>query len=237
MASDLAVVCAMPMEISPVVRRLSLAPTTIGGAPGYSGELGGRSVVAIVTGMGTASARQGTERLLGHVSVTRVVVVGITGALDNVTPIGTLVRPELVVDGTTGEEYQPAPLGTEAAAGAMWTSDRLITDPDELARLRARGVVALDMETAAVAAVCDERGVPWSVFRVISDRADGSVNDEVFHLSNQDGSPNAQAILRYFIRHPGSISRMVKLANGARHAAQAAADAAIRACSAGLALE
>jgi adenosylhomocysteine nucleosidase len=119
----------------------------------------------------------------------------------------------------------------------MWTSDRLITDPDELARLRARGVVALDMETAAVAAVCDERGVPWSVFRVISDRADGSVNDEVFHLSNQDGSPNAQAILRYFIRHPGSISRMVKLANGARHAAQAAADAAIRACSAGLALE
>jgi nucleoside phosphorylase len=36
------------------------------------------------------------------------------------------------------------------------------------------------METAAVAEVCEERGVPWSVVRAISDRAsDGSVDAEV----------------------------------------------------------
>ncbi len=94
------------------------------------------------------------------------------------------------------------------------------------------------METASIAAVCDERGIPWSVFRAISDRAtDGSLNDEVFHLSHQDGTPDPQAIRRYFLRHPGSIPRMVKLANGARQAARAAADAAIRACSAGPAVE
>jgi len=237
-ATDLAVICAMPMEVRPMVRKLSLHRTTIGGAPAYSGVLGDRSIVAIVTGMGTELARGRTERLVDHVSVKRVVVVGITGALDDVTPIGTLVRPEFVVNGATGAEYRPSPLGAAAPAGTMWTSDGLITEPAELARLRARGVVALDMETASIAAVCDERGIPWSVFRVISDRAsDGSINEEVFQLSNQDGTPNPRTILRYFLRHPGSIPRMVKLANGARQAAAAAADAAIRACSTGPAVE
>ena len=43
--------------------------------------------------------------------------------------------------------------------------------------------------------LCEQRGIPWSVFRVISDRAtDGSVDEEVFRLSNQDGTPNAGAI-------------------------------------------
>jgi nucleoside phosphorylase len=114
----------------------------------------------------------------------------------------------------------------------MWTTDELITDADLIAGLRARGVVSLDMETAAIAEECEGRGIPWSVFRVISDRAtDGSIDEEVFHLSNQDGTPNGQAVARYFVRHPGRIPRMVRLARGAKLATHAAAEAALRACS------
>ena len=51
----------------------------------------------------------------------------------------------------------------------MWTNDELITELEELATLHERGVVALDMETAAIAHACEQRGVPWSVFRAISD--------------------------------------------------------------------
>ena len=70
------------------------------------------------------------------------------------------------------------------------------------------------------------------MFRVISDRAtDGSVDEEVFHLSNQDGTPNPRAIVRYFLTHPRRIPRMARLAKGAKLATETAADAAIRACS------
>ena len=110
---------------------------------------------AIVTGMGTELATAGTTRLLDAVPVERVVVVGITGAVENETPIGTLVLPEVVVNGATGGEYRPAPLGEGTPAGTMWTTDTLITDLDEIAGLRARGVVSLDMETAAIAALCE----------------------------------------------------------------------------------
>ncbi len=231
-AAPLAFICAMPMELEPLITKLELTETSIGGAPAHVGTLGDRHVVGIVTGMGTELASAGTTRLLDAVAVERVLVVGITGAVENETPIGTLVLPELVVNGATGGEYRPAPLGEGSPAGTMWTTDTLITDPDEIAALRARGVVSLDMETAAIAALCEGRGIPWSVFRVVSDRAsDGSVDEEVFRLSNMDGSPDIEAIERFFAEHPERVEAMAKLAEGAMLATGAAADAAIAACA------
>ncbi len=136
----------------------------------------------------------------------------------------------MVVDGATGTEYRPESLGPEAPHGTMWTSDSLITDPDRLAGMRDEGVVSLDMETAAVAAVCQKHGVPWSVVRAISDRAtDGSVDEEVFHLSNQDGTPNAKAVAAYMVKHPGRIPAMARMAKDARLATERAVEAAISA--------
>jgi len=227
----LAFLCPMPMELRPVVKKLNLQKTTVGEATLYIGKLEGRDVCAMQTGMGTPLARAATERLLDAVPVQRVVVVGITGAVENVTPIGTLVIPEVVVNANTGVEYRHTPLGDHDAHGVMWTTDELYTDLDFIAGLRSRGVISLDMETAAIAEVCEQRSVPWSVFRVISDRAtDGSVDEEVFHLSNQDGSPNGRAVARYFLTHPGRLPRMMRLARGAKLATDKAAEVAIRAC-------
>ncbi len=114
----------------------------------------------------------------------------------------------------------------------MWTTDELIVDLDVIAGLRADGVISLDMETAAIAAVCERRRLPWSVFRAISDRAtDGSINEEVFRLSNQDGTPNAKAVASYVLRHPGRVPSMARMAKHAKQATEHAADAAIAALS------
>src|SRR6476469_8382533 len=51
------------------------------------------------------------------------------------------------------------------------------------------GYIALDMETAAVAAVCEARGAQWTVFRSISDRpSDGLVDSTVWEMTEMDGS-------------------------------------------------
>ena len=122
-------------------------------------------------------------------------------------------------------------MGEWNALGRMWTSDALITDAEELAVLRARGVVSLDMETAAIAQACEARAVPWSVFRAISDRAgDGTLSDDVFRLSHQDGTPNHEAIKEYFARHPDRAEMMAEMRANATLAARRAADAAITAC-------
>jgi len=228
----LAFICAMPMELRPVVRKLSLRKTRVGVVTVHTGTLDGRRVVAIATGMGTRLAREATEALLDAVPVDRMVVVGITGAVEDVTPIGTLVLPEVVVDAATRAEHRPEPLGEGTPHGTMWTGDDLTTDPAVVAELRDAGVVCLDMETAAIAEIGERRRIPWSVFRAISDRAtDGTVTEEVFHLSHQDGTPNVPAVLRFFLRHPAKLPAMARMAKGAKLATETAADAAIRACT------
>jgi adenosylhomocysteine nucleosidase len=216
----------------PLTRDLELTETEIDGTAVQVGSLGDREVVAIVTGMGTALARAGMERLLDAVSVEHVFVVGITGALENETPIGTLVLPEIVVDSATGREHRPTRLGDAEHRGRMWTTDVLTTDLDVLAELRAQGVISLDMETAAIAHVCEARGIPWSVFRAISDRAsDGTVDVEVFKMSNQDGTPNHEAIAAYFEKYPERIPQLAQMAEDSTLATERAAEAAIRACT------
>jgi adenosylhomocysteine nucleosidase len=224
----IAFVCAMPMELRPLRRRLRLRKTGLG----YVGRIGDRPVIAVITGIGTALAHAATVRLLDAVDVEWVIVVGIAGAIENETPIGTLVLPQLVISGADGSGHRPTPLRIGTAHGKLWTSDELLLDPAQHADLRAHGVVALDMETAAVAKVCDERGVPWSVVRAISDRAgDGSVDAEIVGLSHADGRPNFSAVTRYLVRHPGALPRLIRLARGSKLAAKRAAVAAIKAVS------
>jgi len=227
----IAFIFAMPIELAPLVAKRSLVETDINGVPVHSGAIDGRDVVAIVTGMGIDFATAGTGRLLDAVTPRWVLVVGITGALESETPIGTLVNPETVVNSITGREFRPSPLIEGEPAGKMWTSNGLTSQSADLEGLRARGVISLDMETAAIAELCEARGIPWTVFRVISDRAnDGTVDDDVFHLSNMDGTPNPEAIKRYIAEHPERVPVLAQMAEDAKLATHTAVDAAVAAC-------
>jgi len=215
----LAFVCAMPMEARPLARKLRLRRADVGGVKGYRKG----AVVAVVTGMGPRRAAAATRQLLSAVPVDRVVVVGITGAVDERAPIGSLVVPETVVDGATGAEYRPAPLRGLTNQGRMWTSATIMTEPSAIVD---DGVIALDMETAAVAAVCEAHGTPWSVVRAVSDRG---LDHDVVGLSSDDGPPGVGAALRYVVRHPGRVAGLVRLGRDAARAAERAAEAAVRA--------
>src|ERR1700735_325533 len=218
----------MPMELRPLRRRLRLRKS----GAGYIGKVGDRAVTALVTGIGTALAGGATARLLDAVDVEWVVVIGMTGAIDDDTPIGSLVLPEQVVNGAAGSVYRPTPLRVGNAHGTMWTTDELLTDRAVHADLRSRGVVSLDMETAAIAKVCDKRGVAWSVVRAISDRAgDGSVDAEIAGLTHSDGTANLAAVARSLIRPRNALPRLARLAKGSHLAAKQAANAAIMAVS------
>jgi adenosylhomocysteine nucleosidase len=225
-----AFVCAMPMELTPLTRDLGLVETEVDGEIFHTGRVGERDVVGVVTGMGTRLAGEAVERLLDAFDVDHVLVVGIAGAGMGDAAIGTLVLPEVVVHGPSGREHRPTRLGGADHVGHMWTNDEMITELEELVALHERGVVALDMETAAIAHACEQRGVPWSVFRAISDRSsDGLIDAEVFAMSNLDNTPNLEAISAYFEKHPEAAAKLEQMSADAMLAADTAAAAAIAA--------
>jgi adenosylhomocysteine nucleosidase len=238
----IALLAPMRSELRPLVTRLSLRrsppPPAARGGRSYDGRAGTATVTATLTGIGTAAAARAAHRVLDSGPVDHVVVVGIAGGIDDGLAIGDLVVPRAVVDGRTGTAYRPHPLGEPPPAGArvsdgvLHTSDDLLVDPDAVGALAAQGVVALDMETAAIAAVCEDRDCPWSVFRAISDRScDGMVDAAVAGLARPDGSPDLAAVARFVVWHPARVRDLVRLGRDARVAAHAAAAAAARACS------
>ena len=163
----------MPMELGPVRRAMSLRSFDDGDrfTRVYAARTDAAEVVAMLTGIGTRNAARATERLLDRFPVDHVLVVGIAGGVGEAIDVGALVVPEVVVDGDTMTEYRSTPLDGSMSAGRLETSDDFLVTDDDIARFVERGVVAVDMETASIAAVCTEREVPWSAFRGISDRA------------------------------------------------------------------
>ena len=226
-----ALLAPMRQELAPLVRKLGLRPSDADPSLRV-GTAGGVEVVASLTGIGMAAAAKAAERMLDARPIDHVMVVGIAGGVDAAQPIGALIAPEVVVDGGSGREYRPAQVGDVPPRGRLVSSDDFVTGLDEAARLLREGVVGLDMETAAVAAVCERRGTPWSVFRAISDRAtDGTTDAGVLALAGPDGSGNPGAVARYLLARPWRIVRLARLARGSRLAAENAAAAAARACA------
>jgi adenosylhomocysteine nucleosidase len=224
-----ALLAPMRSELQPLIRPLGLRPPRSESADLWSGGVGRVEVVATITGIGTRAARHSAERVLGAIPVEVLLVVGVAGGIGPTVDIGDLVVPEAVLDLASGAEYHPHLAGTVTARGILATSDELLADPERSAQLEQRGVIAIDMETAAVAAVCEREGCPWSVFRAISDRADDASTDPaIFALADPDGNPNLLAVARFVLNSPGRVPQLARLARGLRVATRTAADAAVR---------
>lgn len=222
------VLAPMRIELQPLVHRLSLRPASVAGTRVHTRATGGLRVIAAQAGIGTSAAAGTAERLLGAADVGRVVVSGIAGSIDPDLSIGSLVHPQVVIDRSTGLEYRPAPLGNDPA-GAIATSDELVSGQEEMKSLADRGVVAVDMETAAVAEVCERLGREWSVVRSISDRvSEQAVDDTVVGMVERNGDMNMGAAARYLLRHPRRTPHLARLARDSTVAARAAASSVAR---------
>jgi len=212
----------MPSEFRPLAKALTLQRTD----SGWTGAAGAIELVAAKTGIGTRLAAEATERLLDTTSFDHVMVVGIAGGMGP-SRVGDIVYPEVVVDKASGAEYRPSPLGAVQSSGRLVTHDDFDMKQPERDALVAEGFVAVDMETAAVASVCERRGVRWSAVRSISDLV-GVTPGDVIGLANPDGTPNVGASVRYLLTKPWRIPRLVRLGVDSQRAASGAAAAAAR---------
>jgi len=227
-----AVIAAMRQELRPVRKRYALRPEAQGSGSVWRGHAGAREIVAAVTSMGTEAAARWTGRLLDAYPAQHVIVVGIAGGIAPQLRIGDVLNPEVVVDERTGRSVHPTALGDAPQRGRLLTSDTL-HGRDAVERLRSQGYLAVDMETAAIGSVAEARGVPWSVFRAISDFAgDAQIDREVMGLARPDGAPDLAAIARFALTRPWRLPSLFPLGRDMNRAIRAASEAVFRALAA-----
>jgi adenosylhomocysteine nucleosidase len=230
------VLAPMPLELHAIVTAFGLTRTGASDDARWKGRVGGSDVTAIHIGMGPPLTRAATNRLLdadapGHVPVDHVMIAGICGGLDPDLPVGTLINPETLVLHASGARYRHTPPGDQPRAGTLITTEGVTLDVGLSERFFAEGCVAVDMESAAVAEVCEPKGCPWSVYRCIGDRHfDGLLDPRLVALTNPDGSGDEAAIKRLLADDPELGAKLDRLSRDTANAARLAAEAAVRGC-------
>lgn len=159
----------------------------------HRGELGGHEVIAMQCGIGKVNAAVGALTLIENFHPALIVNTGVAGGAGGGAGILDVVVGERVAYHDTycgpGTEWGEAagcpryfcppeallglPLFERQGVkkGLICSGDIFVSRPDEVARIKELhpGVMAVDMESAAIAHVCHLKGVAFLSVRVISD--------------------------------------------------------------------
>jgi adenosylhomocysteine nucleosidase len=174
-----------------------------------------------VSGIGRDAA-EAAARALVDAGVAALMTFGMAGGLDPALNAGSVVLPcELIsADGTrfvasrSWRERVAAAVSPLRAvsAGNLLTSTRAIDTPlGKSAAFRDTGAAAVDMESAAVAAVAAHHNLPFIAVRVIVDTAADTLPRAVVNAS-RFGKVQIGRLIAGLILAPGEIAALIRLA-------------------------
>jgi len=219
-----------------VTTAFGLTPDSEDAGSTWSGQVGGSDVTAVHIGMGPTLTRAALARLFdqsvpGYRAIDHVMNAGICGGLGPSLEVGTVINPETIVEHSTGVAYRHTPPGDLPLAGTLITTEEATLDHDRSRRFFEDGIIAVDMESAAVADFCQSHDTAWSIYRCIGDRwFDGLLDERIIAATNQDGSGDMAAITNLIESDPQVKANLERLGRETCKAARRAAEAAVRGC-------
>ena len=215
--ADVGIVAAMPMEVGDLLNGLKKVWKYQSVAvPVIEGECGGKIIAVAVSGMGRAAAARATEVLIAGHRPRWLISAGFAGALNPAYARNDLIVARQVIDreGSSFLVEPPPDMGASVqhARGRLLTVDRVVLRAADKAELyRSYQADLVDMESSAVAAVCQEKMVRFLSIRVISDDAHGDLPAEITAIMNPSGVYRVGAALRSVWRRPSSAKDFWKL--------------------------
>ena len=199
----IAVVGAMEQEIE--LLRESMADVkhvSFGKFSAYEGELAGKRMVLVLSGIGKVNAAVSTSWVIHQFAPDCVINTGSAGGLGKGLKVGDVVIGETVAhhdvdvtafgyvwgqvpqlpavfasDSNLSRQAEKAAQVFEDAAvtqGLIVSGDRFVHSSEGVAEIRSHfpEVKAVEMEAAAIAQTCHQLEVPFVIIRAVSDSAD-----------------------------------------------------------------
>lgn len=187
MSESIAIAYALREEVKPLLKesrvaaKLLLKTTVLTQA-----DFRGKSVVFCQTGVGMNPAHEGIEKLLSHFQPSLIFSVGYAGAAHPELKTGDLVMAN-EIRSETNDRFKTDQKNREAIELLMreeqipYRIGPLLTlwkmaDSETKKNAGQSGALAVDMETAAVAAVAAKKGIPILSLRSVFDTLDEELN-------------------------------------------------------------
>ena len=228
----LAIVTFVPQEAGPLLQRFTGRQRIAGvGRPIFSGNLAGIPATLVIAGVGAANAVRALEALRGKTTLEAIAICGVAGALDPDLRIGDVVLVSEARDpaGTAPLRPRSVPLPSGLAGvrhAAVISVNHVLITPEQK-RPHAAAGVAVDMETAALAAKATELGLPWCALRAISDAAGDALPLDFNRCLAPGGDIPLAAVLRELARRPAALPGMIRLGRATSRAARRLAEVAV----------
>jgi len=220
----------------------------IDGLRGFRARLGTTEIIGVATGLGIDRAADAARRAMRSLAPTDLVIAtGLAGALSEALQPGDLVladsllleaeRPELA---PTTVAIPPDDLARFKAAlkahrlnfatGTVLTAAQILKDgAAKRGAHAASGALAVDMESAAIAAEAHRCGLRFACLRAVLDTVDEKIVGA--ELAGPDGEVRPLAAAGFVLRNPAAVvglARMMRSLNRATAALAAALEALCR---------
>jgi adenosylhomocysteine nucleosidase len=176
----------------------------------------GKSGISILlTGIGRQNAEKSVRESLSKNSPEIVFTCGFAGGLNPDLKLGDIIFE------TSDETLFAKLLGAGAKPLKYFCADRIATTVAEKKKLRAEtGADAIEMESAAIHAVCRERGIPCATIRVISDTTGEDLPLDFNVLSKPDKNLDFGKLFLAIAKSPGKIPALMQLQKKTKFAAE-----------------
>ena len=223
MYSRIAIIAAMEGEIG--FLRRAMAPPDLTREKCVVGTLGAKTVMLLRSGVGPQST---TRRLAEATRLSApqcVLSIGCAGGLSPEIGVGDVIIPDRIVDDSSDETaYTPssgliqiardccAELSLRFHSGTTVSTAEVAATAEAKKNLATKhGAVAVDMETAQVAAWAKSVGAPMLALRTISDNSNERIPPEISTIIDPHGKLRPAKALALFARKPKLLAETARL--------------------------
>lgn len=215
---DVGIVCALNIEIAPLLERAKRVNRVRGGEFTFYGvTLGSRRIAIVETGAGRIPSQRGTHALLDGHNPPWVLSTGLSGGLTPETVTGDIVvassvsldEPDGTVLNVGQQRMEPQP---GVHVGRLVTTRQIVRLVSEKRALQQRtDALAVDMESYHVARICVDRSKPFAAIRCLSDDLSADLPPEILGIMGPKGTVRAGAVLGALWHRPGCVTDLWSL--------------------------
>jgi adenosylhomocysteine nucleosidase len=238
-------IAAMTQESAALLRRIrGWKRITLGPFRGHSFELSGQTCVLVTSGMGIRRASEAAQCLVEITPARLLISFGIAGAVETDLEIGDVVAaaavsrldqgipgPRLPLSTLSEDAWQTVTRALAGRGARLYTGTAVTTSGSQVMQPLSGEMMhpILEMETAGIAQVAAEKGIPLLSLRSISDGPRAPIPINLDEMMDGDANLQVGRMLKAVVRHPGIILQSRQMLRNTRIAADNAAIALVAA--------